>query len=461
MKISQLIPVILTAFLAGVVSCNEKNAPSPAPGPGEANPADTTASAITADTLTCAQAVEMRTSTDDVVVKGYVISFWDPKPSQQNPSIIQQTAWISDDVNAANGELEAYYCNITDTVQKGDLVVLTGKLEVYNNTTIEIKNGTMRLLKRGDGSSSGGNNGGNGGNGGGNTTSDYTDVSVAEALEIGKVLASNASTTEKYRVVGTVTTVKTDPANVPGKYTNINMTIKDATGTIDCFYTNYLDNKPFTSADQIPAAGTKVAVIGPLCNYNGTTVEFKNGYISEINPADNGGNNGENNGGDNGNGNNGGDNGNNGTGTVSDTISCVFFGEKALPKGWLLVDNGNTRAASSDNFYGDYTLKLDKAGMGLQSPEFKATNKLKVSFQIDRLTEKSSPDKSDGIFTLCGYNSENWPVNTAQVKTSKKGTYTIELQGQDIVYVRLVMNSFPYYGDKQNNPGIRRVDIIF
>jgi len=339
-------------------------------------------------------------------------------------------------------------------VQKGDLVVLTGKLEVYQNTTIEIKNGTMRLLKRGDGSSSGGNSG-NGGNGGGTTTA-YTDITVAKALEIGKALSANASTTEKYRVVGTVTAVKTDPANVPSKYTNINMTIKDATGTIDCYYTNYLDNKPFSSADQIPAVGTKVAVIGPLNNYNGTTVEFKNGYISEINPADipDDDNNGS---GNSGNDNNGGNN--NGNDVSTDEINCIFLGEKVLPKGWLLVDNGKTKEASADNFYEDFTLKLNKIGMGLQSPEFKAVNKVTVSFQIDRLTPKSSPDKSDGTFTLCGYNSEDWPVNTAQVKTSKKGTYTIELQGQDIVYVRLVMNSFPYYGDIQCNPGIRRVDI--
>jgi RPA family protein len=453
MKSGKLIPALLTIIAIGMFSCSEKNAPSPGPGQSATEP-DTTSTNITADTLTCAQAVEMRTSSEDVVVKGYVISAFTPSPSKQNAEIIQQTAWIADDPNAAQGEVEAYYCVITDTVQKGDLVVLTGKLEVYQNTTIEIKNGIMRLLQKG----AGGNSGGSGN--GGSTTTDYTDITIAKALEIGKALAANASSTEKYRVVGTVTAVKTDPANVPSKFTNINMTIKDATGTIDCFYTNYLDNKPFSSADQIPAVGTKVAVIGPLYNYQGTAAEVKNGYISEINPADNGGdNNGGNNGGDN--GNNGGDNGGNGDNGDADSyeISCIFLGEKALPKGWLLVDNGNTKEASADNFYEDYTLKLNKIGMGLQSPEFKAVNKVTVSFQIDRLTPKSSPDKSDGIFTLCGYNSENWPVNMAQVKTSKKDTYTIELQGQDIVYVRLIMNSFPYYGDIQCNPGIRRVDI--
>ena len=449
MKAIKLIPVLLTAAIVGLVSCNEKNAPSPGPGPSVTSQ-DSTVNPVEADTLTCAQAVDMRTSTDEVVVKGYVISAWDPKPSQQNSAVIQQTAWLADDAGAAEGILEAYYCVITDTVKKGDLVVLTGKLEVYQSTTIEIKNGTMRLLKRGEGGTP---SGGNNGNNGGSTTADYTDITVAQALETGSALAADASSAEKYRVVGTVTAVKTDPANVPGKYTNINMTIQDATGSIDCYYTNYLDNKPFASADQIPALGTKVAVIGPLYNYKGSTVEFKNAYISEINPADNNGN--GNNGGDNSGGNNGGDN----SGVTTDEISCEFLEEPVLAKGWLLVDNGNTKEASAKNFYADNTLKLDKQGMGLQSPVFNAVNKLTVSFQIGKLTPKSSPEKSDGQFTACGYNADDMPVALGRVNTSKKDTYTISLQGQDIVYVRLIMNNFPYYGDIQNNPGIRRVKI--
>ena len=108
------------------------------------------------------------------------------------------------------------------------------------------------------------------------------DVTVAEALEIAGALASGAVTDDYYRVTVTLTEVKTALSNIPDKYTNINCTIEDETGSIPSYYTNYLNNEPFTSADQVPAVGTKLVIVGPLTNYRGTTAEFTNGYIEQI-----------------------------------------------------------------------------------------------------------------------------------------------------------------------------------
>lgn len=110
-------------------------------------------------------------------------------------------------------------------------------------------------------------------------------VTVAEALEIIKGLEAGAATTEKYKLTGTITNVKTAAANVPSQYNNINFTLQDETGSIDCFYTNYLNNEPFTSADQIPNLGSVVEVIGTLKAYvrnDNVTPEVANGWINKI-----------------------------------------------------------------------------------------------------------------------------------------------------------------------------------
>ena len=90
---------------------------------------------------------------------------------------------------------------------------------------------------------------------------------------------------EQYRTTGIISQVNTAADKLVG-YGNCNFIITDPTGactsTITCYYTNWLDNKPFTSVEDIPVAGDTVTVVGPLMNYNGTTVEFYKGYIESI-----------------------------------------------------------------------------------------------------------------------------------------------------------------------------------
>ncbi|MBR1809441.1 MAG: OB-fold nucleic acid binding domain-containing protein [Paludibacteraceae bacterium] len=161
--------------------------------------------------------------------------------------------------------------SITDVnaVQVGDYVVLKCKLTNYNNTFETPMNSgsyiyasTNPLLV------------------GAEPVTDYTDITVAQAIE-----KAQAGDQGNYRVTATVVEVKTAKDKVPGTYTNINMTVKDETGKIDCFYTNYIDNKPFTSADQIPPVGTKLTVIGKVKMYTKdetSTPEFYEAYIGEI-----------------------------------------------------------------------------------------------------------------------------------------------------------------------------------
>ena len=115
------------------------------------------------------------------------------------------------------------------------------------------------------------------------------EISVDSAIAICNALEDNAVTAEVYKLRGTILAVTTNVDDVPSKYTNINFTLSDNGGktSIACYYTNYINNIPFRNKNQIPAAGSVVAVQGPLTKYynssKGTrTPELKNGFIVHI-----------------------------------------------------------------------------------------------------------------------------------------------------------------------------------
>ena len=110
-------------------------------------------------------------------------------------------------------------------------------------------------------------------------------ITVAKAIEIANALEPKASTSESYELRGKVTKVTTT-ADKLLEHGNIVFKLTDNTGTIDCYYINYLNNEKFTSADQILVVGDSVVVISPLKNYvnnSGTSVpEAANGYLKAI-----------------------------------------------------------------------------------------------------------------------------------------------------------------------------------
>lgn len=125
-------------------------------------------------------------------------------------------------------------------------------------------------------------------NGGDTTKTDTAKVeyiTVAKAIEIANALEPKASTSVSYELRGKVTKVQTAADKLVG-YGNINFELTDNTGTIGCYYINYLNNEKFTSPDQILVVGDSVVVISPLKNYvnnSGTSVpEAANGYLQAI-----------------------------------------------------------------------------------------------------------------------------------------------------------------------------------
>ena len=108
------------------------------------------------------------------------------------------------------------------------------------------------------------------------------EISVDSAYAIGSKLSNDASTTEVYKIVGTISSIQTNLDDVPSKYSNVNFDIKDdGTKTLRCQYTNYINNMPFKKKSQMPAVGSKIVVLGPLSKYNGSP-QMKEGFIVRI-----------------------------------------------------------------------------------------------------------------------------------------------------------------------------------
>ena len=441
MKANRLLIALLSIAMLGMVACNEKNAPT---GPGQQNPNDST-TVVSVDTtgtyVTVAQALsiiselEPSKATDEKYkIVGEVIQ------NNTDPANVPgKYTNINITIKDATGSIACYYMNnlnneaFTSSKQVprvGSKVVMIGQLKNYVNkntsaTTPEMANGfILRIIEMQEDAN----------------PKEYTHVTIAQALEIGKDLAEGEETPGYYMDTVIITTVKTKAADVPGTYTNINMTVKDETGTLDCYYTYYLENAEFTSADQIPPVNSKVVIIAKIANYKGTTIEFKNGYIAAILEE--------------------------GNGVVEPEIKGdVVFAPtaKQMPEGWTVLLDGTEKESTDKDFYADFAFKLDKLNKGVQSPEFDGGNAVKVSFMISKLnTKTNATEQTDGKIDIIALDAEGNEVASATVDgVNKVDTYSAELVSEEIsiAYVQVILKQFPWNGSVQCNAALKEVAI--
>ncbi len=113
-------------------------------------------------------------------------------------------------------------------------------------------------------------------------------MTVAEVIDIANGLDAGGESADYYKVTGVVTAVQT-AADKLAEYGNCNFTLKDETGSIGCYYINYLNNQKFTSADQALNIGDTVVVVAKAKNYvnkntGASTPELYNGYLAALSP---------------------------------------------------------------------------------------------------------------------------------------------------------------------------------
>lgn len=118
---------------------------------------------------------------------------------------------------------------------------------------------------------------------------DAIDVSVDSALLIIDHLNDGETTTEKYRIRGIVSKNITSPTDIPSKYTDINIVIKDGGRELTCYYTKNLKNKNFTSKYKVPLVDSDITLVGPLQKYvdksGNVKPEMVNGFIETVHSA--------------------------------------------------------------------------------------------------------------------------------------------------------------------------------
>ena len=111
-------------------------------------------------------------------------------------------------------------------------------------------------------------------------------ATVAEVTAIANALAAGGESEEYYKVTGIVSAVQT-AADKLVEYGNCNFTVQDATGSIGCFYINYLNNEKFSSQDQALNVGDTVVVVAKAKNYvnkntGASTPELTNGFLEDL-----------------------------------------------------------------------------------------------------------------------------------------------------------------------------------
>ena len=284
MKFNKIFSALMLIAAVTFTACENPEIVGPGPNGGDnekPNPE-------TSDTLTVAQAIEKQDNSI-AFVKGYIVG-WYSNHNNDKEVVFSAEATADTTVLATNiviadaadvTDATACVCvqlptgtfrsalNLQDHPENLHAAVMVqGTLTAYN-TMAGVKTITKAWLN---------------GNEISTIATDYTEITVAEAIEKANALEAGKSSSEYYLVKGIVSAVAT-AENKLLSYGNINFTLQDNTGAIGCYYINYLNNEKFTSTDQILHVGDSVAVVSQLKNYvknDNTTPELANGYLLSI-----------------------------------------------------------------------------------------------------------------------------------------------------------------------------------
>ena len=263
---------IMTLAIAGVfalASCGDDvPAPYPTPNPGGGDEPSTEVVEVT-----CAKAVELCAALEDnassaetYAIIGYITDVFATVNNNQ------QSFWLSDN-NDGQKMVQAYWANLPEGVEKfvaGSKVKITGKLLKYvkNDGTviIEVKNADVEILEAGTDEPS----------------TDVTEITCAQAVELCAALADNASSTETYAITGYITDVFAEVSK--GQQSFWLSDNNDGQKMVQAYWANLPEGV------EKFVAGSKVKITGKLLKYvktDGTVItEIKNADVEILEAGD-------------------------------------------------------------------------------------------------------------------------------------------------------------------------------
>ena len=263
---------IMTLAIAGVfalASCGDDvPAPYPTPNPGGGDEPSTEVVEVT-----CAKAVELCAALEDnassaetYAIIGYITDVFATVNNNQ------QSFWLSDN-NDGQKMVQAYWANLPEGVEKlvaGSKVKITGKLLKYvkNDGTviIEVKNADVEILEAGTDEPS----------------TDVTEITCAQAVELCAALADNASSTETYAITGYITDVFAEVSK--GQQSFWLSDNNDGQKMVQAYWANLPEGV------EKFVAGSKVKITGKLLKYvktDGTVItEVKNADVEILEAGD-------------------------------------------------------------------------------------------------------------------------------------------------------------------------------
>ncbi len=130
----------------------------------------------------------------------------------------------------------------------------------------------------------------------------------------------------------------------------------------------------------------------------------------------------------------------------------------AIPAGWTYI---GTPLYPDPYFYNDGTLRLNNEGYGIATPGFYAWDSVTVKINVAALNQNTRTSTTgNDVFTVTGLNVDREVVATAEVnQVPAAGDFTVNLVGDDIVMVKVVMTAFPYDGSLYYNVGLGSVTV--
>ena len=277
MKLNKFFTALMLVATLGMVACN--TAPDPdGPKKEDPDPKHDTVPAIVAtvaEVTAIANALEAGAESADYYKVSGIVS-----AVQTAPEKLVEYGNCNFTLQDGTGTIGCFYINYLDNqkfsdpdqaLNVGDTVVVVAKAKNYVNkntgaSTPELTNGFIEEIKRSS------------------YIAKVIDATFADIFTKLESLPQGSTTMDAYRVVGVVSAVNTAKDKLLN-YGNCNFNIKEAGSTsgqeIICYYTNWLDDQPFTDVNDIPCVGDTVVVVGPLQNYNGKPELYK-GFIEDI-----------------------------------------------------------------------------------------------------------------------------------------------------------------------------------